>query len=64
MKYVAVDQNGVMYPLFSNAPRTELMQRFCYKSANRIMRRENGVEKHIGYEIGDKFLTLFRCEEI
>jgi len=64
MTYIAKDQYGHFYGLYSNHPRKELMEKFCRQHSARIYRDTDDPHKplHIGYIIAGLWLTVYGVE--
>jgi hypothetical protein len=65
MKYVALDQYGTAYKLYTDFPRKELLKKLGYTSAKKMWDTTlKGVNNHVGYVIGGLWLSLYKCEAI
>ena len=56
--YMAIDQYGQTFHGLRN-PRKELLNRLCRKHADKMFIDVNGEAKHVGYIIGELWLTLY-----
>lgn len=58
--YMAIDQYGNTYHDLGPHPRKALLDRLGYSSARRMfIDSKDGRVFHIGYVIGDRWLTLY-----
>ena len=61
INYMAVDQYGEIYRNLGEYPRKELMERLDCKHAEKIyIDKKDGSTIHIGYIIGNLWLTLYQ----
>ncbi len=57
--FMAVDQYGTTFHGLTH-PRKDLLKKFGAKHASRIYRdKEGGGRVHVGYVIGERWLTLY-----
>lgn len=60
---MGIDQNGTHYDDLGEHPRKELLHRLGYKKASRMFRdRKNGPPVHVGYVIGQLWITIYNVE--
>lgn len=65
LTHIAIDQGGRYYPLFSNYPRKELMEKLGRKHANKMyVDSKKGISYHIGYVIAGKWLTIWKTKQM
>jgi hypothetical protein len=64
MEYVALDQYGQAYKLWTNFPRKELLKKLGYSSAKKMYSDKKELSCHVGYVIGGLWLSLYKCEAI
>ena len=67
MTYIAKDQYGEVYNLFTKYPRKELLEKFNRQHADKIYVDEYSMYKgsiriHVGYIIAGHWLTVYRCQ--
>lgn len=63
LTYIAIDQNGYTYHLYTNFPRKELIEMFGVSSAQKMYCDDKkGKSFHIGYIIDDLWLKLYKVE--
>lgn len=61
--YLAIDQYGQQIKIDKH-PRKELLDYFGYKKASKMYRdSKSGAPKHIGYVIGNHWLTVYEVHE-
>ena len=58
---MAVDQNGSTHHALKH-PRKDLLERLNARTADRMFIQRDGRTYHIGYVIGDRWLTLYEVK--
>jgi hypothetical protein len=60
---MGIDQYGRTYHGLGRYPRKELLKRLGYRYATKMFVDRNGQACHIGYVIGQHWITLYSVEE-
>ena len=62
--YIAIDQYGQDFKLYSKHPRKELLDYLGRKKATKMyVDTKSGKSKHIGYIIGGQWFTFYEIHE-
>jgi hypothetical protein len=59
LRYIAIDQYGIVYKLSTKFPRKELLEYFGTNKADKMYVDTKTGVKHIGYVILKHWLTIY-----